>query len=536
MENMDYTNIPKEKLKFAAARDLSHDKKLVTKPRTYMQDALSRFAKNKGAIFGAIVIAVLLVFVIVGSIFTPYAVDYSDDLFISTLPKCEWFANTNFWDGCENKSMNSREFNMYYYAGQETGHYAIKNQEFEKKGSMYYVRLDSYQKHGCKYKIILESEYKLLQQYQLDKDVQVIYPTIENGTVYSDESNRLSEQAAGENVAQYYYKTSYNENTNVLKIEKDKDGNIIPIYLSHPVGEKGKDDYDSLRIAGDGDNGVEYEYAILQASAAEDGERQYEVRINYYEYYIFKHTYVYKDGITKPSFLFGTTTASRDVFTCLCSGALFSYAFAIAIALVNLVVGAIYGAIEGYYGGKTDLVMERISDVLSAVPTMIVITLLKEFLKKSISGTLLAIMVLFIAYIATGWIGMASRTRMQFYRYKNQEYVLAARTLGAKDRRIIWKHIFPNALGTLVTSCALIIPSMIYSEINLSYLGIISLESGKLTSVGVLLSNGQEALKKSIPHIAMFPAVYLALLLLAFNLFGNGLRDAFNPSLRGAED
>ena len=107
--------------------------------------------------------------------------------------------------------------------------------------------------------------------------------------------------------------------------------------------------------------------------------------------------------------------------------------------------------------------------------------------------------------------------------------------MGAKNRRIIWKHIFPNALGTLVTSCALVIPSMIYSEVNLSYLGIINLSSGNLTSVGTLLANGQPFLT-TYPHIIAFPSVFLALLLLSFNLFGNGLRDAFNPSLRGSED
>ena len=192
-------------------------------------------------------------------------------------------------------------------------------------------------------------------------------------------------------------------------------------------------------------------------------------------------------------------------------------------------VGAIYGAVEGYYGGKADLFMERISDILAAVPIMIVITLLKLHMGGSSQ-----ILVLFLAFFMTGWIGMASTTRMQFYRYKNQEYVLAARTLGAKDRRIIWKHIFPNALGTLVTSCALVIPSMIFSETNLSYLGIINLSSGNITSVGTLISQGQAALSTA-PYIALIPSVFLVLLMLSFNLFGNGLRDAFNPSLRGTE-
>ena len=130
---------------------------------------------------------------------------------------------------------------------------------------------------------------------------------------------------------------------------------------------------------------------------------------------------------------------------------------------------------------------------------------------------------------------MVGRTRMQFYRFKNQEYVLAARTLGAKDWRIMFKHIFPNSLGTLVTSCVLIIPGMIFSETSLSYLGIINLNSGSLTSVGTLLANGQPYLV-TYPHMILFPAVFISLLMLSFNLFGNGLRDAFNPSLRGTED
>ena len=124
---------------------------------------------------------------------------------------------------------------------------------------------------------------------------------------------------------------------------------------------------------------------------------------------------------------------------------------------------------------------------------------------------------------------------MQFYRFKNQEYVLAARTLGASDGRIMFKHIFPNSLGTLITSSVLVIPSTIFSESSLSYLGIINLSTGSLTSVGTLLA-GAQAYLTSYPHMMVFPAVFICLLMLSFNLFGNGLRDAFNPSLRGSED
>ncbi|MGN1077827.1 MAG: ABC transporter permease [Candidatus Gallimonas sp.] len=507
-----FREIPKEKFAFVSAGDLTHDKKLVTKSRSYLRDAFSRFCKNKGSVVGAIVILFLLLYALIAPLCSPYSVAYNDPYYIKTLPKSELFANTSFWDGCEEKSLNKETFLYYYNMGLETGHNAVKNQKYTRSGSLYVFRLDSYQSTGCVYMDVEADEYERLQQYQDETGIQVLYPTVAR-------SDRPS-ASADRNNANYYYKTT--KKNGGTQIVYDDQGNIIPVYKSHAVGESSLDGYHSIRIEGDGENGVEYEYAL-------PNDTGYNVRVNYYEYYVYQHTYVLKDGISKPSFLFGTTEGGQDIFTCLASGALFSFAFSIAVALVNMIVGAIYGAVAGYYGGKVDLIMERVSDILSAVPTVIIITLLQLYM-----GASGAIVVLFVAFFLTGWIGMASTTRMQFYRYKKQEYVLAARTLGAKDRRIIWKHIFPNALGTLVTSCALIIPSMIYSEVNLSYLGIISLTSGNLTSVGTILANGQPYLT-SAPHIVAFPSVFLALLLLSFNLFGNGLRDAFNPTLRGSE-
>ena len=142
---------------------------------------------------------------------------------------------------------------------------------------------------------------------------------------------------------------------------------------------------------------------------------------------------------------------------------------------------------------------------------------------------------LLFAFVLTGWIGTAARVRTQFYRFKNQEYVMAARTLGARDSRIIWKHIFPNSLGTIITSCALVIPGVINSESMLSYLGIVKLGSAGSTSLGTLLSDAS-SIWTNYPHLMIYPALILSLLMICFNLFGNGLRDAFNPSLRGVED
>lgn len=520
MEEM-YNDISAEQFQFVDKQDLTHEKTLETKPRSYLADAFSRFCKNKGSIVGACVILILVLYAILGTAFSQYSVSHRDTYFRYALPKSELFANTNFWDGCQEKTLSAATFYYYYYMGEETGHYAVKNQAYTvDDDKMYTFRLDSYQKTGCVYLKMSKEEYLRLQQYQNESGKQVIYPALRLSMKRMVDTYQIATKGnvSTDTAANYYYKF----NTSTMQAQLDSKGNVIPDYKTHSVGQPTNDNYDSLRIAGDGENGIEYEYARPIDSG-------YEVRVNYYEYYVFYHSYVLKDGVDKPSFIFGANEEGQDIFTCLASGALFSFAFAIAVATVNLIVGAIYGAIEGYYGGKIDLVMERFSDILSAVPTMIVVTLLKLHM-----GTSGAVLILFLSFFLTGWIGMASTTRMQFYRYKNQEYVLAARTLGAKDARIIVKHIFPNALGTLVTSCALVIPSMIYSEVNLSYLGIISLTSGNLTSVGTLLASGQSALLTA-PHVALMPSLFLALLLLSFNLFGNGLRDAFNPSLRGSE-
>ena len=175
--------------------------------------------------------------------------------------------------------------------------------------------------------------------------------------------------------------------------------------------------------------------------------------------------------------------------------------------------------------------MERITDILASVPFIVVATLFQMHLADKV-GTFVSLL---FAFILTGWIGIASRVRTQFYRFKGQEYILAARTLGASDRRLIFRHILPNSLGTIITGTVLIIPGVIFSESFLSFLGIVNLETSGMTSVGTLLAGGQSYLSK-FPHMIFFPAVFIALLEISFNLFGNGLRDAFNPSLRGADE
>lgn len=527
MENYNIDQIPAEKFRFAQKSDLYHDSKFETKPVTYFQGAFRRFSKNKGAVVGGIVISILILFAIIAPFFTPFKPAYYDMVYAYVTPKNNLFVNAgiDFWDGCRVKDTNRIGYLKDMALAAETGREIIKDGEYtvSPDGSNYTYRYDTYYGVGFgKYKIISPAEFEAIQEYQNRTGKQVLYPVVKFADRPTLEKNKYD--------ANIYYKVE-NPSVSTLRPKLDAEGNIIPNYWKYDVTEENSliPEYHSLRIEGeDGirEDGKQYYYAYGRKV---DGG--IEVRAEYYEYYIYQHTEVKKDGIDEPLFLFGTTQTGKDIFACLAYGARFSFIFATVVAAVNFIVGVIWGSISGYFGGKVDLFMERFSEILGSVPTIIVITLLKYHM-----GSTSQVIVLFIAFFATGWIGMAGRTRMQFYRFKNQEYVLAARTLGASDARIMFKHIFPNGLGTIVTSVALVIPSMIYSETSFTYLGIINLEAGNTTSVGTLIAAGQQSIMANAGYVALFPCAFLVLLMLSFNLFGNGLRDAFNPSLRGSED
>ncbi len=523
-----YDNIPAEKFQFAKRTDLSHDKKLDTKPVSYFQGAFRRFAKNKGAVVGGIVIMFLVLFAIIAPFFTPFRPAYYDMVYAYVTPKNQLFVESgiNFWDGCKVKNTNSLGYLKDLALSLETGRDVIKGGEYtvSDDGKNYTYRYDTYYGVGFgKYKIISLEEFNNIQKYQNETGRQVLYPMVP----FSERKDMVEKNKYDANI---YYKVE-NVKASTIRPKLNQKGEIVPNYWRYEAGSLSNlmADYNSIRIEGENgisEGGKQYFYAYGRKV---DGG--IEVRAEYYEYYIYQHTQVLKDGIEEPSFLFGTTDTGKDIFACLAYGVRFSFVFATVVAAVNFIVGVIWGSISGYFGGKIDLFMERFAEILGSVPTMIVITLLKYHM-----GSTSQALVLFIAFFATGWIGMAGRTRMQFYRFKNQEYVLAARTLGASDSRIMFKHIFPNGLGTIVTSVALVIPSMIYSETSLSYLGIINLEAGNTTSVGTLIAAGQKSIMANAGHVAFFPCMFLVLLMLSFNLFGNGLRDAFNPSLRGSED
>ncbi len=270
-----------------------------------------------------------------------------------------------------------------------------------------------------------------------------------------------------------------------------------------------------------------FDKSLAMYKLAGAGGMNLTVRVLYYNYYEYINN-------KEPVFIFGADSQGYDILIRLAMGARLSLILAMAVAVINLVIGAIYGAIEGYYGGAVDMLMERFTDILAGIPTIVLVTLFRIHFVDP--GKVSPLMGLILALTVTGWIGTAYSVRMQFYRFKGQEYILAARTLGAKDARLMFKHIFPNSLGTLITSSVLVIPGIIFTESSLAYLGIIDFNGTTMTSLGAMLANGNNAGINNFPHIIFFPALILSLLMICFNLFGNGLRDAFNPSLRGSEE
>ena len=225
-----------------------------------------------------------------------------------------------------------------------------------------------------------------------------------------------------------------------------------------------------------------------------------------------------------PTYILGTEYSGYDLFAYSFAGLRTSLILGLCTAAFCFTFGLIWGAISGYFGGNVDIFMERFCEILSGVPWIVVMTLCILHLGKTF-------FTFFLALCLTGWMGTAGRTRAQFYRFKGREYVLASRTLGAGDFRLIFKHILPNSMGTIITGAVLMIPSVIFSEATISYLNL-GLQDKQ--SFGVMMSNNQPFLENH-PYVVIFPAIVMALMMISFNLFGNGLRDAFNPSLKGSD-
>lgn len=243
-------------------------------------------------------------------------------------------------------------------------------------------------------------------------------------------------------------------------------------------------------------------------------------------------------GIEVFPHIFGTDELCRDYFVRVIYGTRVSLLVGLFASLIVLIIGLLYGSISGYAGGKVDLVMMRIVDIIYSLPDMLMIILLSvvldSILGQTLSGTVFErigtnMISLFIVFGVLYWVGMARLVRGQILSIKKNEYVLAARALGAKPTRIIKKHVLPNCMSVIFISTALQIPSAIFTESFLSFVGLGV--QAPMPSLGSLASAARGGLQ-SYPYKLLFPAIIICLIVLSFNLLGDGLRDAFDPKLR----
>ena len=238
----------------------------------------------------------------------------------------------------------------------------------------------------------------------------------------------------------------------------------------------------------------------------------------------------------------GTDSLGRDMMVRIMYGTRISLLVGLIASGIILVLGSVYGAVSGYAGGNTDMVMMRIVDIIYTIPDILIIILLMVTIREPLKylfenyavfrpfntlGT--GLISIFIAFSLLYWVGMARMVRGQILALKELEYVTAARASGASHSRIIFKHLIPNCLGTIIVTTSLQIPSSIFVESFLSFLGLGV--SAPMPSLGSLAANAIGGIN-SYPYRLLAPAIAISIVILAFNLFGDGLRDAFDPKMK----
>ncbi len=232
---------------------------------------------------------------------------------------------------------------------------------------------------------------------------------------------------------------------------------------------------------------------------------------------------IYEDrSISNEPAWIGTDEFGRDLWTRVWRGTQISMLIALVAAFLDLLIGVIYGSVSAFYGGKIDNVMQRIIEILVGIPNLILIILFILIFEPGIITIILAMVI-------TGWVNMARIVRGQILQLKSQEFILASRVLGASNRQLIWKHLIPNTMGPIIVTLMFTIPTAIFFEAFLSFIGI-GIQP-PLASLGTLIEDGYQDMR-FFSYKLIFPAVIISAIMISFNVLGDGLRDALDPKMR----
>ena len=482
---------------------VSEDAEGKERGRGYLGDAMYRLFRHVSAWIAAAIIAAIALFSLLVPIFIGRNDGVMDPYYAKLPPRIATASGARVFDGGVSRRLGNAGLTglaAIAIGASDDDSAALRDviggvfspiiEIGDAEGRVYPVRVDSYLEVGFVYKIVDEAEYLQMLAWQEREGRRLLYPMIADNELCPD---RLDANA--------WYKA-------------DADG------VSLRAGADGYERADfSLDMTLEENYARDMHGEVIYALPS--GESALRVRVLYYNYYLYKNR-------EAPNYILGTDSQGYDLALRVAGGIRVSLLIAAMVSLINLMIGAFVGAIEGYYGGALDLALERVTDILSGVPFIVVATLFQIYLSDKAG----AVPSLLFAFVLTGWLGTASRVRAQFYRFKNSEYVLAARSMGVSDVRIMYRHILPNTLGTLITASALAIPGVIFTESMLSFLGIVNLGAEGITSLGTLMSDASD-IWVNYPHLMLIPAAVISLLMIAFNLLGGALREGFDPEMKG---
>ncbi|ERJ13137.1 ABC transporter permease [Haloplasma contractile] len=500
----DNVTLDKSKFEYVQLDEVIYDEQIESEPIGYFKDAWIRFRKNRVSVVAFVILITLMILAVIGPYFNEYTYDDYDNRLQYLPPRVPVLEDYGIFDGT--KVLRDRNVTPFFNPNLPDGTVIEMTNEYTKfkcDGNIDNQGTDTIDPINEGDKCINSNGQSIPFKQTTLADVKVDY------YLYKGFINTYGENMYLTLTPEQYEKVD----KNIIISEETKEQQMVRYIALNSEGveteyvkakEKFDQEVDMSTVIGD----PEYFADIL-----------HNVNVDYYQYIGFEEGEM-------PYFWLGTDDKGKDLFTMIWLGARTSFMVAFSVAFINIFIGIFVGAISGYYGGTLDLIVQRILEIVSSVPFLAVITLLVLRFGSPL-------WVVILAFTITRWIPVSRVVRAQFFRYKGREYVLAARSLGASDARIMARHIFPNGVGTIITRTVLMIPVVIFTEANFSFLGIINYQS--MTSVGRIVSVGQTEMDHSF-HLLLFPSIFISLLMLSFNMFGNGLRDAFNPSLRGVEE